>query len=182
MRTKQTIRNFLEDEEGSLGIQLRNFFLSIFVILLGLSAFEYLYQMNNANQISQAMKSAVLSSVTDNYDEIYAGFKNGEAVSAEFKEASEQFEIKFDEGDIMEYLEGELQLVKEGTHYHRGSQYELYDFEVEQVSKPIYNPQASTQTFHVNVKITYKAPSNFLFKGVPFIKDVHATAKYIAKF
>ncbi len=88
--------------------------LALLFIFCGVS--EYFRLMIIAQGVRDAMQAAVISTVNDNYDDVYHGIREG--YSGAYQPIAEEFEESLDYGDIYDRIDCVLGLTENGR-YHK---------------------------------------------------------------
>jgi hypothetical protein len=177
----------LKEKDGSSIIYMVVIFL-IAMILLSIS-YEFIRMQIIANNIRDAYERSILTVAADNYNEVYAGFRDKEYIGGEFeggpagggdKNELAEWVAMNDYGNIKEELMELLSLKEDGRFILSDKdKYKLSDMKVE-----VKNGEYSSNTRY-QIKGTLKLTIPFYFNKV-FISDIvipiHVNSAYTAKY
>lgn len=158
--------------------------LSLVIILCGVA--EYLRLMIIASGVRDAVQSAIISTVNDNYDDVYHGVREGYAGG--YRPVGSSWEDSVDYGDIYAYLDDTLGLRKSGG-YHVKYAGEAVEFRVSGLSVDIRNAPlapsdpSGAQGFLADAVIRLEVPVSFGGETLPPMRiNLKVRAKYMALF
>ncbi|WP_317855137.1 hypothetical protein [Chakrabartyella piscis] len=177
------IRKILRSKKGE-GFPLTIAIVLVLIILFtGIS--EYLRLMIVAQGVRDALQDAVIATVTQNYDEVYHGIREG--YSGGYQPVADDFEESLDYGNIYGRLADTLGLEYTGTYEKRTNNNELeftvYDLEVEVRNAPLATSDDSDQRFEIDSLLTLEVPVSFGGTLLPSMKiQLKTTSGYIPKF
>lgn len=156
---------------------------TIGMLLLILGVSEYMRLVITAAGIRDAMESAVISTVNDNYNEVYHGVREGYATGHE--PAGEGFAAAVDYGDISGRLCFLLGLEEDGDGYVRindsgETEYRLSGL---QVTIPNTSLASPGETYYADAAVTMKVPVRFAGKMITDMSiNLKVRAAYKEKF
>ncbi len=177
------IRKILRSKKGQ-GFPLTIAIVLVLIILFtGIS--EYLRLMIVAQGVRDALQDAVIATVTQNYDEVYHGIREG--YSGGYQPVADDFEESLDYGNIYGRLADTLGLEYTGTYEKRTNNNELefavYDLDVDVSNAPLATSDSATQRFEIDSYITLEVPVSFGGELLPSMTiRLKTTAGYIPKF
>jgi hypothetical protein len=125
---------------------------------------EYFRLMIVAKGVRDALQDAVISTVNDNYDEVYHGVREG--YSGGYQPMDEDFEESLDYGDIYEQLDGILGLEQSGEEHIRTSskgeqEFSIRNLEVEIRNAPLAGGDRAEQRFEIDGSVLLEVPVSF---------------------
>lgn len=174
-------RMLWKDNNGSMVPLAVAVTIVMLLTILGIS--EYMRLVITAAGIKDAMESAVISTVNDNYNEVYHSVREGYA--AGYEPDGEGFAASVDYGDIYGRLCFLLGLEEDGDGYVRinnGGEKE-YRLSGLQVSIPNTAIASSGGTFYADASITMEVPVRFAGKIVSNMSiKLKVRAAYKEKF
>lgn len=158
--------------------------LALVIILCGIS--EYMRLMIIASGVRDAVQSAVISTVNDNYDDVYHGAREG--YSGCYKPVGSSWTDSIDYGDIYGRLDQALGLRTENG-YHVKYAGDTVEFRLSGLSVDIHNaplapsdPQ-NAQAFLADASILLEVPVSFGGKSLPPMRiNLKMQAKYMPLF
>lgn len=174
-------RMLWKDNNGSMVPLAVAVTIVMLLIILGIS--EYMRLVITAAGIKDAMESAVISTVNDNYNEVYHSVREGYA--AGYEPDGEGFEASVDYGDIYGRLCFLLGLEEDGDGYVRinnggEKEYRLSGLQVSIPNTAIASPGG---TFYADASITMEVPVRFAGKIVSNMSiKLKVRAAYKEKF
>lgn len=158
--------------------------LALLLIFCGVS--EYFRLMIIAQGVRNAMQSAVISTVNDNYDDVYHGIREG--YSGAYQPIADEFEESLDYGDIYDRIDSILGLTDSG-HCHKKStakgelEFRIWDLSVDIRNAPFATGDQKSSRFEADSTIMLEVPVSFAGKTLPSMQiKVKSTAGYIPKF
>ena len=158
--------------------------LCLVMIFTGIS--EYFRLIIIAHGVRDALQSAVISTVNDNYDEVYHGVREG--YSGGYQPFESEFEEALDYGDIYDRLVHILGLTEnEDKYIKRNSEGKteciLSDLEVKIQNLPLGGGNTEGQKFRIDSSIILEVPVSFGGYDLPSMKmKIKTSAGYIPKF
>lgn len=174
-------RMLWKDNNGSMVPLAVAVTIVMLLIILGIS--EYMRLVITAAGIKDAMESAVISTVNDNYNEVYHSVREGYA--AGYEPDGEGFTASVDYGDIYGRLCFLLGLEEDGDGYVRinnggEKEYRLSGLQVSIPNTAIASPRG---TFYADASITMEVPVRFAGKIVSNMSiKLKVRAAYKEKF
>ncbi len=180
----QRIKKILLNKRGTSFPLIIAITLALTIIFCGIS--EYFRLMIVAQGVRDALQAAVISTVNDNYDDVYHGVREG--YSGAYQPIADDFGESLDYGDIYDRLDSILGLTYSGGYHEKRTSDSKLEFKVWNLSVDIRNaPFASgDQTaarFEADSTIMLEVPVSFGGKLLPPMRiNVKNTAGYIPKF
>ncbi len=158
--------------------------LALLIIFCGIS--EYIRLMIIAQGVRDAVQSSVISTVNDNYSEVYHGVREG--YSGAYQPSADDFKESLDYGDIYKRLDKVLGLRSEnGSHVkYTGNavEFRLSDLSVDLENMPFApsNPDNS-EGFLADATVKLEVPVSFCGQSLPPMRiNLKAQAKYMPLF
>jgi hypothetical protein len=158
--------------------------LALIIILSGIS--EYMRLMIIASDVREAVQSAVISAVNDNYDNVFPCVREGYAGG--YIPVDTAWQSSVDYGDVYECLDEKLGLKKENSQHVKYAG-EALEFQLSGLSIEINNttlaPNDSTelQSFLADVAIQLEVPVSFAARILPPMRiNLRVQAKYMPMF
>ena len=155
--------------------------LSILFIILGIA--EYMRLMITAAGIKDAMESAIISTVNDNYNEVYHSVREGYA--AGYEPDGESFVASVDYGDIYSRMCFLLGLEEDGDGYVRINNGGEKEYRISNliVSVPNTALGGGGGRYYADASITVEVPVRFAGKVITNMSiNLKARAAYTEKF
>lgn len=158
--------------------------LALVIIFSGVS--EYFRLMIIASGVRDALQSAVIEAVNDNYSDVYHGVREG--YSGGYQPLDSFFEESLNYGDIYDRLESVLGLSREGRYRlkrtHQGTiELKIWDLDVNIHNAPFASGDIATRRFKVDSSIMLEVPVSFAGKLLPPMRiKVKNSAGYTPKF
>lgn len=180
----QRIKKILLNKRGTSFPLIIAVTLALTIIFCGIS--EYFRLMIVAQGVRDALQAAVISTVNDNYDDVYHGVREG--YSGAYQPIADDFEESLDYGDIYDRLDSILGLTYSGGYHEKRTSDSKLEFKVWNLSVDIRNaPFASgdqaAARFEADSTIMLEVPVSFGGKLLPPMRiNVKNTAGYIPKF
>lgn len=131
----QSFKRLLTGQEGSMAPAAVAAAIAMLLIILGVS--EYMRLVIRAAGIRDAMESAVVSVVNDNYNEVYHGVREGYAAGYEPDDTG--FAASVDHGDIYGRMCFLLGLEEDGNSYVRYNNSGELEYRLKNLSVDIHN-------------------------------------------
>ncbi|PKM68925.1 MAG: hypothetical protein CVU95_01380 [Firmicutes bacterium HGW-Firmicutes-2] len=158
--------------------------LCLVMIFSGVS--EYFRLMIIAQGVRNALQDAVITTVNDNYDNVYHGVREG--YSGGYQPIASNFQESIDYGDIYNQLDEILGLEQSGGEHvkydsNRETQLKIYNLTVNIENAPIASGDTAGQRFEINSTIVLEVPVSFAGKVLPTMRiQVRNSAGYTPKF
>ena len=136
--------------------------IAMLLIILGVS--EYMRLVITAAGIKDAMESAVVSVVNDNYNEVYHGVREGYAAGYEPDDTG--FAASVDHGDIYGRMCFLLGLEEDGNSYVRYNNSGELEYRLKNLSVDIHNTALASPggTYYADAEVTMEVPVRFAGK------------------
>lgn len=158
--------------------------LSLVIIFCGIS--EYFRLMIVAQGVRDAVQTAVITVVNDNYDDVYHGVREG--YSGAYQPIAEDFEESLDYGDIYDRLDGILGLSYSGGYHEKRTsdsnlEFRVWGLSVDIRNAPFASGDQSTARFEADSTILLEVPVSFGGKLLPPMRiKVKTSAEYTPRF
>lgn len=158
--------------------------LCLVMIISGIS--EYFRLMIVAQGVRDALQDAVISAVSDNYDDVFHGVREG--YSGGYQPIDSDFEESLDYGDIYYHLEMILGIEQSGEEYVKTTndgkeEFKIWDLKVEIRNAPLASGDINGQRFKIDSYIMLEVPVSFGGNVLPPMKiKVKDSAGYTPKF
>ena len=158
--------------------------LCLVMIFSGVS--EYFRLMIIAQGVRNALQDAVITTVNDNYDNVYHGVREG--YSGGYQPIASNFQESIDYGDIYNQLDEILGLEQSGGEHIKVDsegdiQMKIYDLTVNIENAPLASGDTAGQRFEINSTIVLEVPVSFAGKVLPTMQiRVKTSAGYTPKF
>lgn len=181
---RKRIKTVLLDKRGSSFPLIIAVTLSLVIIVAGIS--EYFRLLIIAQGVRDAVQAAVISTVVENYDDVYHGVREG--YSGGYQPMAEDFEEALDYGDIYSRLDRILGLTANGGYHEKYMDDDKLDFKVWNLLVSIRNaPFASgdnpSARFEADCIIMLEVPVSFGGKLLPPMRmKVKTSAGYTPRF
>ena len=180
-KIKEKIADTLKDRSGNMIPMVVT--VTIIFLLLILSVTEYMRLMITAAGVKDAMESAIISTVNDNYNEVYHSVREGYA--AGYEPEDESFAASVDYGDIYGRLCFLLGLEEDGSGYVRYNNNGEKEYRLSNLS--VYLPNTALRggggTYYADASIRLSVPVRFAGKLLPDMAiTIKARAAYTEKF
>lgn len=174
------LRRIIKDRRGFSFPLVVAVALALVIILCGIS--EYLRLCIIASGVRNAVQSAVVATVTDNYSNVYHGVREG--YSGGYLPSGSSWAGSISTGDIYGRLDKSLGLQDEnGTHVKEAGgtkEFSLSDLSVSIQNAPFApSNQSANQVFIADATIRLEVPVSFGGKALP---PMRATLKVRAKY
>ncbi len=177
----QKIKMLWRDNAGSMVPLAVAAAIAMLFIILGIS--EYMRLVITAAGVKDAMESAVVSTVNDNYNEVYHSVREGYA--AGYEPDGEGFAAAVDYGDIYGRMCFLLGLEEDGEGYVRMNNSGEREYRISGLLVNIPNTAlaAPGRTYYVDASITLDVPVRFAGKTVSDLSiNLKVKAAYKEKF
>ena len=154
-------------------------------LILACVTFEYMRLMIVAQGVRDSVQSAIVDVATENWDEAYAGLREG--YSGGYQLAGSSWSQNVTSGNVYARLQDVLGIEYEGGQYVKYSgenlEYRLYDLHLDVENAPLAPsvPDGITQ-LNVTGTITVDVPLSFGFGHLPPMQiTMKLNAKYVPK-
>ena len=143
--------------------------LVLVMIFTGIS--EYFRLMIVAEGVRDALQDAVIATVTENYDDVYHGVREG--YSGGYQPMAADFEESLDYGDIYDKMDTILGLTLEnGYHVKSASdttetQFKIWGLDVDIENAPLASADREGNRFKIDSSIELSVPVSFGGKLLP---------------
>jgi hypothetical protein len=158
--------------------------LALLIIFCGIS--EYIRLMIIAQGVRDAVQSAVISTVNDNYGRVYHGVREG--YSGAYQPSAADFEESLNYGDIYGRLDKVLGLRQENGYHVKYSgnavEFRLSDLSVDLANMPFAPADPdNSKGFLADAAIKLEVPVSFCGQSLPPMRiNLKAQAKYMPLF
>lgn len=158
--------------------------LSLVILLCGVS--EYLRLLIVAQGVRDAVQEAVISTVNDNYDDVYHGVREG--YSGAYQPLSGDFEESLDYGDIYGRLDDILGLTYRGGYHTQYTddgdmEFRVWGLDVEIRNAPFASGDSAGDRFLADCEIELEVPVSFGGELLPPMRmTVQVSAGYTPRF
>ena len=165
------LREILRDRKGNgfpLAIAIT---LALVIIFCGIS--EYIRLLIIAQGVRDAMQTAVISTVNDNYDDVYHGVREG--YSGGYQPMAGDFEESLDYGDIYGRLEEVLGLSYQGGTRVKftedgKTEFRVWGLDVDIENAPLAGGDRAGNRFVANCEIELEVPVSFGGRLLPAMR------------
>lgn len=171
----------LKDRSGNMMPLVAAVAIGMLLIILGVS--EYMRLVITAAGIKDAMESAIISTVNDNYDEVYHSVREGYA--AGYEPDGESFVASVDYGDIYDRLCFLLGLEEDGDGYVKINNGGETEYRLSGLSVSIPNTAlgGGGDTYHADASVRLEVPVRFAGKIITNMSiHLRVRAAYTEKF
>lgn len=180
-RMKKKMTELIADKKGNMVPLVIT--VTILLLLLTLVVTEYMRLMITAAGVKDAMESAIISTVNDNYNEVYHSVREGYA--AGYEPENDTFVASIDYGDIYGRLCFLLGLEEDGNGYVRYNNSGEKEYRLSNLS--VHLPNTSLRggggTYYADASIKLNVPVRFAGKILPdMVITIKARAAYTEKF
>lgn len=178
------IKRILTDNRASSFPFIIAITLSLVIIFCGIS--EYFRLMIVAQGVRDAVQTAVITVVNDNYDDVYHGVREG--YSGAYQPIAEDFEESLDYGDIYDRLDGILGLSYSGGYHEKRTsdsklEFRVWGLNVDIRNAPFASGDQSAARFEADSTIMLEVPVSFGGKLLPPMRiNVKTSAGYTPRF
>jgi len=177
---KKTV-TLLKDRKGNMMPLVVAVTICMLIIILGVA--EYMRLVITAAGIKDAMESAVISTVNDNYNEVYHSVREGYA--AGYEPDGESFSASVDYGDIYSRMCFLLGLEEDGAGYVRINNGGEMEYCLSNLSVSIPNTAlgAGGSSYYADASIRLEVPVRFAGKIITNMSiNLKVRAAYTEKF
>lgn len=178
------IKEILKDNRASSFPFIIAITLSLAIIFCGIS--EYFRLMIVAQGVRDAVQTAVITVVNDNYDDVYHGVREG--YSGAYQPIAEDFEESLDYGDIYDRLDGILGLSYSGGYHEKRTsegklEFRVWRLDVDIRNAPFASGDQNSARFEADSTIMLEVPVSFGGKLLPpMCIRVKTSAGYTPRF
>lgn len=178
------LKQILKDRGGASFPLIVAITLALVIIFAGIS--EYLRLLIIAQGVRDAVQSSVIATVTENYDDVYHGVREG--YSGAYQPMAEDFEESLDYGDIYRRLDNHLSLTRSGSYHQKLTnggdlEYRVWGLSVDIENAPFAAGDSATDRFMVDSTIELEVPVSFGGQLLPPMRiTVGISAGYTPKF
>lgn len=158
--------------------------LALVIIFCGIS--EYLRLLIIAQGVRDAVQTAVISTVNDNYDDVYHGVREG--YSGAYQPMAGDFEESLDYGDIYGRLEEILGLIYRGGYRTKfttegKTEFRVWGLDVDIRNAPLASGDRAGSRFVADCEIELEVPVSFGGRLLPPMRiTVKTSAGYTPRF
>lgn len=180
----EKIKYILKNKSGSGFPLIIAVTLSLVIIFSGIS--EYFRLMIVAQGVRDAMQAAVISTVVENYDDVYHGVREG--YSGAYQPIAEDFEESLDYGDIYDRLDRVLGLSYRGGYHEKRTadgklEFKVWNLKVDIRNAPFASGDYAAARFEADSTIMLEVPVSFGGKLLPPMRiKVKTSGGYIPRF
>lgn len=158
--------------------------LVLVMIFAGIS--EYFRLMIIAEGVMDAMQEAVISTVTENYDDVYHGVREG--YSGAYQPEDKGFAQFVDYGDIYDKMDQVLGLDKRNDYHVKEigkgkTEFQIWDLNINIKNAPLAKEDDALQRFKIESSIMLEVPVSFGSSLLPSMKiKLRNSAGYTPRF
>lgn len=180
----KNLTRILKDKKASSFPFIIAITLSLVIIFCGIS--EYFRLVIVAQGVRDAVQTAVISTVNDNYDDVYHGVREG--YSGAYQPIAEDFEESLDYGDIYDRLDSILGLSYSGGYHEKRTsdsklEFRVWGLSVDIRNAPFASGDQSSARFEADSTIMLEVPVSFGGKLLPPMRiKVKTSAGYTPRF
>ena len=178
------IKRILAGKRGSSFPLIVAVTLALALIFCGVS--EYFRLIVIAQGVRDAVQSAVISTVNDNYDEIYHGIREG--YSGAYQPTAGDFEESLDYGDIYGRLDKLLSLSASGGYHEKRNsdgklEFRIWSLSVDIENAPLASGDQAPNRFQADGTVKLEVPVSFAGELLPPMRiTVKTSAGFIPRF
>ena len=178
------IKRILTGKRGSSFPLIVAVTLTLALIFCGVP--EYFRLMVIAQGVRDAVQSAVISTVNDNYDDVYHGIREG--YSGAYQPTAGDFEESLDYGDIYSGLDSLLGLSPSGNYHEKCNsdgelEFRIWSLSVDIENAPLASGDQASNRFEADCTIELEVPVSFGGKLLPSMRiTVKTTAGFVPRF
>lgn len=178
------IKRILASKRGSSFPLIVAVTLALALIFCGVS--EYFRLMVIAQGVRDAVQSAVISTVNDNYDDVYHGIREG--YSGAYQPTADDFEESLDYGNIYSGLDSLLGLSPSGNYHQKFNsdgelEFRIWNLSVDIKNAPLASSDQASNRFEADCTIELEVPVSFGGKLLPSMRiTVKTTAGFVPRF
>lgn len=174
-------RLFLNNEGNGMPLAVA---VTLAMLMIVIAIMQFARLMIVSAGVKDAMQEAVISTINDNYADVYHAVREGYA--AGYQPMSGSFEESLDYGDIYGRLDGLLGLQEDGGYHYKVASDGTIDFRITDLQVDIHNASIAsgdTSSFEAEAAVKLEVPVSFLQKVLPDMTiTVHSKAAYTPKF
>lgn len=180
----EKLKHILKNKSGSGFPLIIAVTLSLVIIFTGIS--EYFRLMIVAQGVRDAMQAAVISTVVENYDDVYHGVREG--YSGAYQPIAQDFEESLDYGDIYDRLDSVLGLSYSGSYHEKRTsdgklEFKVWNLKVDIRNTPFASGDQAAARFEADSTIMLEVPVSFGGKLLPPMRiKVKTSGGYIPRF
>ena len=180
----EKIKRIIKDKRAASFPLIIAITLSLVLIFSGIS--EYFRLMIVAQGVRDAVQAAVISTVNDNYDDVYHGVREG--YSGAYQPIASDFEESLDYGDIYNRLDNILELRQSSGYHEKRTSEDKLEFRIWGLSVNIKNAPFATgdqslARFQADSTIMLEVPVSFGGKLLPPMQiKLKTSAGYTPRF
>lgn len=180
----KNLTRILKDKKASSFPFIIAITLSLVIVFCGIS--EYFRLVIVAQGVRDAVQTAVISTVNDNYDDVYHGVREG--YSGAYQPIAEDFEESLDYGDIYDRLDSILGLSYSGGYHEKRTsdsklEFRVWGLNVDIRNAPFASGDQSSARFEADSTIMLEVPVSFGGKLLPpMCIKVKTSAGYTPRF
>lgn len=173
------IIRILKSKRGDGAVWSVTILLVSMLILYGITEYARLRIISLG--VRDAVESAVVSVANDNWDDAYAGLREG--YSGAYATDGSSWQGMVDEGDVYERLDTLLGLTAAHEKRNSGSvEFRLSDLDITVVNTP-FAPSGSHNALQADVEISLEVPMSFMGDSLPPMRiRMKLRAGYMQKF
>ncbi len=179
------LRHTLKDNCGNAYPLAVAITLVLVMIFTGIS--EYFRLVIVAQGVRDALQDAVISTVVENYDDVYHGVREG--YSGGYQPIAKDFEESIDYGNIYDKIDNILGLSVENGYHIKGvsdtteMQFRKWNLNVDIENAPLATADRAGNRFKIDSTIMLEVPVSFVGKLLPPMRiKVKNSAGYTPKF
>lgn len=178
------IFRILADKRGSSFPLIVVVTLALALIFCGVS--EYFRLMVIAQGVRDAVQSAVIATVNDNYDDVYHSVREG--YSGAYQPDAGDFEESLDYGDIYSRLDNLLGLSSSGGYHEKRNsdselEFRIWNLTVDIQNAPLASGDQASDRFEADCTIELEVPVSFAGKLLPSMRiTVKTSAGFTPRF
>lgn len=175
-------KRLLLDKEGN-GIPLAAA-VTLALLMLILVIMQFARLMIVSAGVKDTMQEAIISTINDNYADVYHAVREGYA--AGYQPTDGSFEESLNYGDIYGRLDGLLGLQEDDGYHYKISSDGTIEFRITDLQVYIHNAglaSGDTSSFEAETTVRLEVPVSFLQKVLPDVRiTVRSKAAYTPKF
>lgn len=145
--------------------------ITLVLIMIFTSISEYFRLMIVAEGVRDALQDAVIATVTENYDDVYHGVREG--YSGGYQPIVDDFEESLDYGDIYDKMDTILGLYIENDYHVKSAsdttemQFRIWNLQVDIENAPLATADREDNRFKIDSSIMVEVPVSFGGKLLP---------------
>lgn len=184
MEVAKKIKTTLKDKSGASFPLIVAITLSLVILFAGVS--EYLRLLIIAQGVRDAVQAAIISTVVENYDDVYHGIREG--YSGGYQPMSGDFDESLDYGDIYERLDTILGLSMNSFYHEKHTsdgklEFKVWNLDVDIRNAPFAAGDHASSRFEADASIILEVPVSFGGKLLPPMQiNLKTSAGYIPRF